>query len=549
MVNLINMKQLLRYVGVTICTACAFLILNMSTAEAQTLTVPDDVTVECGGSLDPAALGVASATDNCGTVVSSTDISYVDDNTGLTLCGGTTGVIVRSWTASISASCGGDITDNQAITIEDTTPPVISCPADIYLGVNPAMTGGIPNDVPDPADEIASGAVTAVDGCSTATLSFVSDDISLVSCVTTITRTYEAVDGCGNAAQCTQTFTFINDADGDGICDEEDTCPLVMGQVGDPCSSGEPCLVDETIQPDCTCGGGTTGGVGGGTPLTGNPVTFDGESGTPFGYNIQEIEIYGGDLPYSLVWDKDGYVRTTIYYTTFIVDGEEVEGAVISVIYADDANWCVTASDAGGCDTAGGVELVYCSDDNGAALAIVADTMTPDDSEDGEQGTGSIDITLAGGGAACAPYSYEWYYQDGTFIGDTEDISGLNAGWYTVLVSCADGSDETTGWFYVEPDSRGRGKGLANEQAVKAYPNPFTSTTTIEFSNGLNENVNVSVFSLDGKLVAELFDGTVEANEIYNAQFDANNAVAGVYIVQLTTESGRTTRDKVVLVK
>ena len=552
MVNLINMKQLLRYVGVTICTACAFLILNMSTAEAQTLVVPSDVTVECGGSLDPALLGVATATDGCGATISSADISYADNSAGLTLCGGTTGLIVRSWTASAPAGCGGDLTGEQEITIEDTTPPVINCPADVYLGVNPAMAGGIPNDVPAAADEIASGAVSAVDGCSSATINFVSDNISLVACVTTITRTYEAVDGCGNTAQCTQTFTFINDADGDGICDETDTCPLVMGQVGDPCTSGDPCTVSETIQPDCTCGGGTTGGVGG-TPLSGNSNSYEGDGGTaPFGYNIQEIELYGGSLPYSLVWDKDGYVRTTIYYTTFDLDNDgifETEGAVISIVYADDANWCVTASDVGGCDTVDGIQLVYCNEDNADVLNIIADTMTPDDSSIDEAGTGSIDITVAGGGAACAPYSYEWYYQDGTLVGNTEDISGLKAGWYTVLVTCADGSDETTGWYYVEPDSRGRGKGLANEQSVKAYPNPFTSTTTIEFSNGLNENVNVSVFGLDGKLVAELFDGKVEANEMYNAQFDANNAPAGVYIVQLTTESGRTTRDKVVLVK
>ena len=553
MVNLINMKQLLRYVGITICTVCAFLILDMSTAQAQTLVVPSDLTVECGGSLDPAFLGVATATDGCGATIDAASISFADNSTGLTLCGGTTGVIVRSWTASAPASCGGDLTGNQSITIDDTTPPVINCPADIYLGVNPAMTAGIPNDVPAAADELASGAITAVDGCSTATVSFVGDEISLVACVTTITRTYEAVDGCGNAAQCTQTFTFINDMDGDGVCDETDTCPLVSGQVGDPCFSGDPCTVSETIQPDCTCGGGTTGGVGGGTPLSGNPNTYDGDGGTaPFGYNIQEIELYGGNLPYSLVWDKDGYVRTTIYYTTFDLDGDgifETEGAVISIIYADDANWCVTASDVGGCDTANGVELIYCSESNDDVLNIIADTMTPDDSEAGEAGTGSIDITVAGGGATCAPYSYEWFYQDGSPVGNTEDISGLEAGWYTVLVTCADGTDETTGWFYVEPDSRGRGKGLANTQTVKAYPNPFTSTTTIEFSNGLNENVNVSVYGLDGKVVAELFDGTVEANEIYNAQFDANNIAAGVYIVQLTTESGLTKRDKVVLVK
>ena len=363
MVKFINMKQLLRYVGVTICTACAFLILNISTAEAQTLVVPSDLTVECGGSLDPAVLGVATATDGCGATISSADISYVDDNAGLTLCGGTTGVIVRSWTASAPANCGGDLTGDQAITIEDTTPPVINCPADVYLGVNPAMTGGIPNDIPAAADDIASGAVSAVDGCSTASISFISDDVSLVACVTTITRTYEAVDGCGNAAMCTQTFTFINDMDGDGICDETDTCPLVFGQVGDPCSSGEPCTVDETIQADCTCGGGTTGNIGGTSPLTGSENVYEGDGGiSPFGYNINYFDIYGGNLPYTFYWDKDGYVRTTVIYTTFDLDGdgiEETEGATVSVVYTDESMWSVTVEDVAGCDNTGGTQLVY----------------------------------------------------------------------------------------------------------------------------------------------------------------------------------------------
>ncbi|MGB1205689.1 MAG: T9SS type A sorting domain-containing protein [Chitinophagales bacterium] len=549
MIRFINMKELLRYVGVTICTACAFLILNISTVDAQILVVPSDVTIECGGSSDPALLGVATATDGCGATIDAVDISFADNNTGLTLCGGTTGVIVRSWTASATAACGGDLTGSQSITIEDTTPPVINCPADVYLGVNPITSGGIPDNIPDAADAIANGEVSAVDGCSTTTIIFVSDEVSLVNCVTTITRTYEAMDDCGNTAQCTQMFTFINDMDNDGICDEEDSCPMVMGQIGDPCSSGTPCVVNETIQDDCTCGGGTAGNIGGTAPLTGSENTYEGEGGiAPFGYNINYFDVYGGNLPYTFIWDKNGYVRTTVYYTTFDLDDDgifETQGATVTIVYTDESDWSVTVQDIEGCDNTGGTQLVYTNVGMGTQLDIIASTITPDDGTD----NGAIDITVIGGEASCMPYAYEWYYQDGTFAGNTEDISGLAAGWYTVIVTCADDADETVGWFYVEPERRGRGKLSENVQFIKAYPNPFSTETTIEFSSSVTENVNVEVYSLDGKLVADLYNGLVEADQMHQVQFSAKDKPAGVYIVQYSADSGSVKREKLVVVK
>lgn len=546
MVNFINMKNFVRHVSVLLCVIGAFGAFNMSTAVAQTVVFPPpDASVECGGSLSPTALGLATATDGCGAVIDPSDISFADDNAGLNLCGGTTGVIIRTFTASAPAGCGGDATAVQEITITDTTPPVINCPADVPLGVNPPLAGGIPTNLPAP--DISS--VSAIDGCSAVTVAFLGDSApTVVNCVATIVRTYEATDQCGNSAQCEQRFTFVLDADGDGICDSEDGCPLVFGDVGSPCDDGDPCSVGETIQTDCTCGGGVAGGVGGYTPLTGSVNTYEGDGGIgPFEYNIFEFDIYGGNLPYLFEWDKEGYVRTSVTYTSIDTDGDGVadtDGAVVTVIYADEADWSVTVTDAGGCGDTGGL-ITYTNVGNPTQLDIIDYTITADD---GTQ-NGAVDITVQGGDTGCQPYSYTWFYQDGNVVATTEDISGLPYGWYTVVVECADGSESTTGWYYVEADRRGRGKVLDGSQAVKAYPNPFSHVTTIEFTNSISENTNISVYSLDGKLVSELFNGRVEANEIYNVEFNADRLTAGVYIVQLVTESGETKRDKLILVK
>ncbi|MBI1226854.1 MAG: HYR domain-containing protein [Bacteroidetes bacterium] len=55
--------------------------------------------------------------------------------------------------------------------------------------------------------------------------------------------------GCG----CAGTF---QDSDNDGICDTDDICPNGPNP-GTSCDDGDPNTTGETIQPDCNCGGGT----------------------------------------------------------------------------------------------------------------------------------------------------------------------------------------------------------------------------------------------------------------------------------------------------
>ncbi|MCB9290595.1 MAG: hypothetical protein H6560_25020 [Lewinellaceae bacterium] len=62
-----------------------------------------------------------------------------------------------------------------------------------------------------------------------------------------------------NCAGTLNTCPGVGDNDGDGICSDvdcDDSDPNITVQAGDACDDGDPNTVGETIQDDCSCGGG-----------------------------------------------------------------------------------------------------------------------------------------------------------------------------------------------------------------------------------------------------------------------------------------------------
>jgi probable HAF family extracellular repeat protein len=171
---------------------------NSSSCE-QTITVqdttppviicPPDVTLECPADTSPGATGSATGSDTCGSVtITHSDVSVPG-------CGNTE-VIIRTWTAT--DECGNSSNCVQTIEVVDTTPPVITCPADVTLEC-PADT------TPD-----ATGEATATDACGDVTITH--SDVSVPGCgsTETITRTWTATDECGNSSNCVQTINVVD---------------------------------------------------------------------------------------------------------------------------------------------------------------------------------------------------------------------------------------------------------------------------------------------------------------------------------------------------
>ncbi len=74
---------------------------------------------------------------------------------------------------------------------------------------------------------------------------------------------------------------------------------------------------------------------------------------------------------------------------------------------------------------------------------------------------------------------------------------------------------------------------IPSEISVNAYPNPFRYQTSIVYSLPASMHVNLTVYDLLGKKIAQLQNGSQSAG-IHTAQFNAGNLASGVYIYTLT---------------
>ncbi|RLG38661.1 MAG: hypothetical protein DRO01_06270, partial [Thermoproteota archaeon] len=213
-------------------------VITIEDTTAPTLTVPDDVTIECDASTDPANTGTATATDNC---CSADDIviSYTDQLDSSDCCGG--GTITRTWSAE--DACGNTATGVQIITIEDTTAPVITAEAQNKT----VECDGQGNTADLNAWLGAHGGAQAEDACCddvTWTNNYDPQNFVAGNCPGTghVDVTFTVSDGCGNSSTTSARFTIVDTtspiAQDDSATTEEDT-PVtidVLANDGDLCS-------------------------------------------------------------------------------------------------------------------------------------------------------------------------------------------------------------------------------------------------------------------------------------------------------------------------
>src|SRR5207247_11049819 len=123
-----------------------------------------DQQLQCGDATDPAHIGSATATDNCGAPVS---VNFTDAATSAG-CTGLPG-IDRTWKST--DACGNTATCVQHIIFVDTTAPVITCPPDMQLNcgasANPINTGSATaTDNPGPPATTTSADAATPAGCT-----------------------------------------------------------------------------------------------------------------------------------------------------------------------------------------------------------------------------------------------------------------------------------------------------------------------------------------------------------------------------------------------
>ena len=183
-----------------IVTTLFFCLITILLNGQITIDYPTTITIECGTDLVPSENNEILDYPNVSTLCNSggLDVSYTDNTDGLTECSGT-GILLRFWTAK--DNCGGLMTLLQKITIEDTTPPEITCLPDKSIECDASL---------NPGDNPELGMPTAHD-CSEeqVTLTYSDEEIGTGICNNApelVLRTWTATDGCGNTATCQQTI-------------------------------------------------------------------------------------------------------------------------------------------------------------------------------------------------------------------------------------------------------------------------------------------------------------------------------------------------------
>lgn len=73
------------------------------------------------------------------------------------------------------------------------------------------------------------------------------------------------------------------------------------------------------------------------------------------------------------------------------------------------------------------------------------------------------------------------------------------------------------------------------------FPNPFNPSTRINYSLHTAGKVNLTVYSVDGRKVAELVNSNKGAGN-HSVIWDASGLSSGVYIYRLTSSSHTTTK-------
>ena len=230
--------------------------------------------------------------------------------------------------------------------------------------------------------------------------------------------------------------------------------------------------------------------------------------------NTDEIEVIVNDLPTVLANATDNeiclgesFTLTGSGATAYVwtpdgtLDGEEITpdatGTTTYEVTGTDDNCCV--------NTASTEVTVY------DAITI---TYTTEDEMMGADG--SIDITVTGGNPA---YSFDWD-NDGTGdFDDTEDLTGLAGGTYTVVIEDEAGCTATE---TIVLNSQ-LGVEINGENKISIYPNPTTSHITILAAGSFTYEIT----DVNGQIV-------LVANGVDTEDVSLEELANGIYFVNLT---------------
>ncbi|MFN0175355.1 MAG: T9SS type A sorting domain-containing protein [Saprospiraceae bacterium] len=156
--------------------------------------------------------------------------------------------------------------------------------------------------------------------------------------------------------------------------------------------------------------------------------------------------------------------------------------------------------------------------------AVVFTGVNVNNDVNGQQ-VGSIDITVEGG---TGPFQYEWTDANANVIANTEDVTGLGEGNYSVQITDANGC------IYSEEDIKLQNTSSTKEPAwltgVSLQPNPTSGFTNVVFSLPVASTLEISMIDATGRVL--LTDISEQESVV---RIDCTNLPGGVYYLRFRT--------------
>jgi len=178
---------------------CNFTVSVTNGSSITWTNQPVNTTIECDESNLPVNTGTSTAITTCTASGGGTTVTYSDATAAGSCTNAST--ITRTWTAT--DNCGNSENFDQTITIEDNTPPTISCPTT----QSQTATNGVDISLAD-----YTSMATISDNCSSNGNITVTQSPAIGSTqnIGNVTVTLTATDECGNTSNCNFTVTVLN---------------------------------------------------------------------------------------------------------------------------------------------------------------------------------------------------------------------------------------------------------------------------------------------------------------------------------------------------
>jgi len=225
-----------------------------------------------------------------------------------------------------------------------------------------------------------------------------------------------------------------------------------------------------------------------------------------FGYNPMAsadltASVSGGTAPYTYLWST----------------GETTD--VITVCPEENTTYTVTVTDANGCEAIDDVEVevvdVRCGWRNRRVLICHTSFWCP-----------NIQYTVC-----VKKWMVPWLLWWGDQMGSCDLYKSTSLLSEIPEFESEFALREFDKQFYQEEFKTGKVFNLTNE--VNVYPNPVNDLANIEFTVDSENATVIELYSLMGKKVKTLYEGSTRPGEVYNTILDASGLVKGVYLVIL----------------